>query len=121
MILKSWKKVLESDLLDVIKEMKSLISTPAVVILTGPVGAGKTTFSKYFVQSMNIHSDAASSEVLSPTYSIINEMDRFVHADFFRIKQAHEITHLEIPLYTDDKDYFFIEWGRQWIALLGTH
>ena len=67
---------------------------------------------KYFAKTITSHSD---EYVSSPTYSIINEMENFVHADFFRIKKSSEIIHLEIPLYIEGKNYFFIEWGIDWL------
>ncbi len=100
---RSWKKVYLSDLEYIVTELKGLVNLPALIFLSGPVGAGKTTFIKKFVGGKN--------EVSSPTYSIINEAGNCAHADFYRIEKAEEIIHLEMSLYLEDKTYFFIEWG----------
>lgn len=107
--LKTWKKVLESDLQYVVKEMKNFIQEKSALFLEGDVGAGKTTFCRYYFDKYDIS---------SPSYSIINEWGDLVHADFYRLESAEEITHLEIPLYLEEKNYFVIEWGIQYYSVL---
>ncbi len=105
-LVRSWKKVLLSDLGNISIEMKEVIQPPSVIILDGVVGAGKTTFAKIFLDNKN------SS---SPTYSIINEVDNLLHADLYRIEKKDELTFLEIPMYLEGKDYFLIEWGMPYV------
>lgn len=99
----------ESNLSKMAGELKDLVATPALIVLTGEVGAGKTTFAKYFVDD---------GDTFSPSYSIISETDNMIHADFYRLKDPEEITHLELPLYLDDRDYFLVEWGSEYLPLL---
>jgi len=106
-LVKKWDGINEDQYLDLIKDLKNILKTPAAIILTGPVGAGKTTFTKYFVGKVD--------EVLSPTYSLINEAGEVAHADFYRIEKPEEVVHLELNLYIDDKKYFLIEWGKPFI------
>ena len=108
-VVRSWKKVLESDLANMAIEMKEVIEPPSVIILDGPVGAGKTTFTKFFLDRKNTS---------SPTYSIINEVDNLLHADLYRIKKSEDLIHLEIPMYLEEKDYFLIEWGMPYLHQL---
>jgi len=103
---RSWKKVYENDLDNIIIELKEAVKTPSVIILEGVVGAGKTTFTKKFIDQTN--------STTSPSYSIINEIENVVHADFYRLENRDEIIHLEIPLYLEGKDFFLIEWGREY-------
>jgi len=113
-----WKKVYEQDLSAVIFDMAQIIERPAVLILSGPVGAGKTTLIKYFINVVSrdiLKNTNNSDQVSSPSYSIINESDQIAHADFYRLKDKDEITHLEIALYGEDKEYFLIEWGRPFL------
>lgn len=112
-ILREWKKVYESDLDSIIYELKDFLTTPIVLILSGEVGVGKTTFTKSFIKSLHIRGNTAS-----PTYSVVNEVGEMVHADFYRLKSAEEVVHLELPMYLDEKDYFFIEWGKQYLKEL---
>jgi tRNA threonylcarbamoyladenosine biosynthesis protein TsaE len=81
------------------------LQLPAVVFLDGPLGAGKTALAQKF-----------APDLTSPTYSLIQEAGPIAHADLFRIKEAEELIHLEIPLYLEGKDLFLIEWGTAWQA-----
>jgi tRNA threonylcarbamoyladenosine biosynthesis protein TsaE len=108
-VVRTWKKVLESDLVNIAIEMKEVIEPPSVIILDGPVGAGKTTFTKIFLDRKG---------TASPTYSIINEVDNLLHADLYRIEKKEELIHLEIPMYLEEKDYFLIEWGMPYLHQL---
>ncbi len=112
-VLREWKKVFEGDLDSLIYELKDFLNPPATVILSGDVGVGKTTFTKSFIKSLATHDQTAS-----PTYSVINEVGEMVHADFYRLKSASEVVHLEIPIYLEDKDYFFVEWGKAYLSEL---
>lgn len=108
-LIREWKKVFEEDLSYIVFEMKETVKTPAVIVLEGDLGAGKTTFCKRFI---------GEGKTLSPTYSIISEADKTLHADFYRIKEAQEIYHLELELYLEGKEYFFAEWGQKFVRTL---
>lgn len=105
-IVREWKKVYKSDLPYIVYEMKDLAKVPAMIILEGDLGAGKTTFTQFFV---------GEKEILSPTYSILSENKNIVHADFYRLEKNEEILQLEIPIYLEDKQYFFVEWGMKFV------
>jgi tRNA threonylcarbamoyladenosine biosynthesis protein TsaE len=105
-LIRTWKKVLESDLANIAIELKEVVQPPCVIILEGPVGAGKTTFTRAFLER---------TEAPSPTYSVINEIDNIIHADLYRIEKKEDLIHLEIPMYLEEKDYFLIEWGMPYL------
>lgn len=105
--IRSWKKVFEPDLAYIAYELKEIVEMPALVILEGPLGAGKTSFVKFFVD----HHESA----MSPSYSLLNEVKDVLHGDFYRIKDREEIIHLEIPLYLENKNFFLVEWGKKHI------
>ena len=108
-LLREWKKVYEADLNYVIMELRDFITPKSLVLLEGPVGAGKTTFCKQFIED---------GETLSPSYSLISETRTSVHADFYRLEDASEVLHLELPLYLEDKDFFLCEWGKKYFYQL---
>lgn len=103
-LVREWKKVYRSDLPYIVYELKDLAKVPAMIILDGDLGAGKTTFTQAFV---------GEKEILSPTYSILSENKNILHADFYRIEKNEEILQLELPIYLEDKQYFFLEWGMK--------
>lgn len=108
-LIREWKKVYKSDLSYIVYELKDLAKVPAMIILEGDLGAGKTTFTQAFV---------GDSETLSPTYSILSECKNFLHADLYRIEKNEEILQLELPVYLEDKQYFFVEWGMKFARRL---
>jgi tRNA threonylcarbamoyladenosine biosynthesis protein TsaE len=101
---KEWRKAFESDLTYVVNEMKEGIQKPAVVIITGDMGAGKTTFCKHF---------SGDETIISPTYALITETRNILHADFYRLEKPSDIEHLELENSIEDKDYILIEWGKK--------
>ncbi len=105
-LVREWKKVYRSDLPYIVYELKDLAKAPAMIILEGELGAGKTTFTQFFV---------GDNEILSPTYSILSENKNIVHADFYRLEKNEEVLQLEIPQYLEDKQFFFIEWGFKFV------
>lgn len=105
--LKSWTKVLLEDLGYVSFELRQAITTPAFILLEGELGAGKTTFAKTFCEQTS-----------SPTYSVLSEHQDILHGDFYRIKNREEIIHLELPLYLENKNYFLLEWGKEFFNLV---
>jgi tRNA threonylcarbamoyladenosine biosynthesis protein TsaE len=108
-LIREWKKVYKSDLSYIVYELKDLAKVPAMIILDGELGAGKTTFTQAF---------AGEKEMLSPTYSILSETKTFLHADFYRIEKSEEILQLELSNYLEDKQYFFVEWGMKFAGRL---
>lgn len=113
--IRTWKKAYISDLSNICTELKEVVEPASVIILDGPVGAGKTTFTKIFLGE-----EKASS---SPTYSIVNEVDNMLHADLYRIEKKEDLLHLELPMYMEEKDYFLVEWGmpyqRELMRIIG--
>jgi tRNA threonylcarbamoyladenosine biosynthesis protein TsaE len=108
-LIREWKKVYKSDLPYIVYELKDLAKVPSMIILEGDLGAGKTTFTQSFI---------GENETLSPTYSILSETKNFLHADLYRIEKNEEILQLEIPIYLEDKQYFFVEWGMKYARRL---
>lgn len=108
-LIREWKKVYRSDLPYIVYELKDLAKVPAMVILEGDLGAGKTTFTQAFV---------GEAEVLSPTYSILSEAKNVLHADLYRVEKNEDILQLELPIYLENKQYFFVEWGMKFARRL---
>ena len=104
-LIRAWKKVYESDLNNIVIELKEVLQTPCLLFLDGPVGAGKTTFVRSFLED---------KEVQSPTYSLVLEYDNILHADLYRLEKKEDLIHLELPMYIEDKDYFLVEWGTKY-------
>lgn len=108
-VVREWRKVFVSDLSYIARELKESVRPKAMILLEGPMGAGKTTFAKSFI---------SDDDTFSPSYSVLSETETVLHGDFYRLKDSKEILHLELPLYLEDKNYFLVEWGKSYLHTL---
>jgi tRNA threonylcarbamoyl adenosine modification protein YjeE len=81
-----------------------------LVILTGPLGAGKTTFTRGVGEGIH-----AIGNVSSPTFVIARTHKRensdvpLVHVDAYRLTSVHEFDDLDIDI---ERSIVLVEWGR---------
>lgn len=80
-----------------------------IFLLSGDLGAGKTTLSKSIIKTLG-----SSEEVTSPTFSIINEYlnsnTSIFHIDLYRLNNLQEALDIGIEEYLYSGNYCFIEW-----------
>lgn len=82
-----------------------------VLLLTGDLGAGKTTLAQTICQELGVQ-----QPVTSPTYAIVNEYAReegqgpVYHMDLYRLKDLEEALQIGIEEYLDSANYCLIEW-----------
>ncbi|GIT56983.1 MAG: hypothetical protein Ct9H300mP18_04120 [Candidatus Neomarinimicrobiota bacterium] len=71
------------------KNLSNSIEYGSVILLRGDLGSGKTTFCKGFASGLGF-----KDEILSPTYSILNEYEisgkNLYHFDLYRLKSINE-------------------------------
>ena len=82
-----------------------------IVLISGDMGAGKTTLIKEMLKSMNV-----IDNISSPTFSIINEYntskeDIIYHMDLYRIKSVDELEGIGLFEYLESGNLCIIEWG----------
>ena len=82
-VIREWKKVFEADLGYIAYELKDMVDAPAVVVLNGPMGAGKTTFTKRFVSEND-----PRANTMSPSYSVLSETPNILHEIMSAIKNT---------------------------------
>jgi tRNA threonylcarbamoyladenosine biosynthesis protein TsaE len=83
-----------------------------VIALSGPLGAGKTTFVQGLAEGMGVPADR---HVASPTFALVNEHPGripLVHVDFYRIKDPAELPELGIEE-AYDQAATAIEWAER--------
>ncbi len=90
---------------------KLISSTNAIVLFSGEMGVGKTTFIRNLVHSYN-----PSISVNSPTYNLIHEYHvsdsiTFYHFDLFRIKKTQDLENLGFEEIWGVQGISLIEWG----------
>ena len=95
------------------RKFSKVLKVGDVVLLHGEIGAGKTTFIRYLINSLEKKNKVKLGEITSPTFSILNEYEikniTIRHYDLFRIKDSNEIKN--IGIYENIQDFItFIEW-----------
>src|SRR5690349_7487582 len=86
-----------------------LLERGDVLALTGPLGAGKTTFVQGLARGLNVPPDR---HVASPTFALVNEHPGrvpLVHADLYRVSDARELEELGLSD-AFDRAAVAIEW-----------
>ncbi|RLD42896.1 MAG: tRNA (adenosine(37)-N6)-threonylcarbamoyltransferase complex ATPase subunit type 1 TsaE [Bacteroidetes bacterium] len=100
---------------------KTIISKYAnnrLFVLNGEMGAGKTTFAKYFCNLLG-----AEEEVTSPTFAIANiytssEYGEINHFDFYRLEHLQEAIDIGLDDYLYSGNYCLMEWADIIIDLI---
>jgi tRNA threonylcarbamoyladenosine biosynthesis protein TsaE len=93
-----------------------------VVVLSGEVGSGKTTFVRAAARSLGV-----KRRVTSPTYQIARGYEGAVqgravavnHLDLYRLEGLEERDALELDDYLDPGAITFLEWAEPALGLIG--
>lgn len=91
-----------------------LASLPAgtLVILSGPLGVGKTTLIQFLGKALK-----SNAQVSSPTYTLVNEYPTphgpLVHIDAYRLEDARALAQLGLDEYLDRARLVVVEWGEE--------
>ena len=102
---------------DLVSEILSRFPNQRIFLLTGDLGAGKTTLVKEFATQLG-----SDDTVQSPTFSIINEYDipggKMYHMDLYRLNSPEEVYDLGFEEYIASGSYCFIEWPEKAIPFI---
>ena len=81
------------------ERLSKFIKLGDTLLLTGNLGVGKTTFTKYIINSLQRINKQVISEVPSPTFNITNEYQikkiLIKHYDLYRIQNKSELINLD--------------------------
>jgi len=84
-----------------------------LVCFYGEIGAGKTTFIKYLINSFQKRNNLNVTEITSPTFNLLNEYEIkdliIKHYDFYRLKDSSEIDNFDI-FENKSNSIILIEW-----------
>jgi tRNA threonylcarbamoyladenosine biosynthesis protein TsaE len=86
-----------------------------IVLLSGPLGAGKTVFVKGIAESLGIDAE----EVTSPSFTLVNRHDvgrlRLYHLDLYRLEAGAQAAHaVDLDeLLSDERAVIIIEWAER--------
>lgn len=99
------------------RQVREGLSPGDTLILTGDLGAGKTTFTRGLATAMGIDPDIVSS----PTFTLMNiypGSPALVHVDFYRIPEGGDIFFEELDDALNENAIVVIEWGDRFLSQL---
>jgi tRNA threonylcarbamoyladenosine biosynthesis protein TsaE len=95
------------------KTISQKLNNGDCIFLIGEIGVGKTTFTRYLINNLQIQKGLKETEVLSPTFNLLYEYEikdlKIMHYDLYRIKKVNELDHLGI-FSENKKTVKIIEW-----------
>jgi tRNA threonylcarbamoyladenosine biosynthesis protein TsaE len=86
-----------------------LLRARDAVILTGELGAGKTTFVQGVARGLGVH-----EHVVSPTFMLVREYSGrldIAHVDVYRLDRLQEVVDLALDELGAGDDVLLVEWG----------
>ncbi len=87
----------------------------SLLVLSGPLGAGKTTLTRFLAEALG--SDA---DVTSPSYTLVHEYPTpqgvLVHIDAYRLPDAAALEQLGLEETLDRARLVVVEWGTGLLA-----
>jgi tRNA threonylcarbamoyladenosine biosynthesis protein TsaE len=101
------------------QELAPLLAPGDLVILDGPLGSGKTFFTRALCRALGL---PASARVPSPTFTLVHEHatePALSHADLYRLTALEQVRQLGLDAQRDDGRVLVVEWGEPYIELLG--
>lgn len=105
-----------SDMLALAKNISLIVAPKDVLCLSGEIGAGKTTFARFFLGALGI-----VEEVPSPTFNLVFVYDTnnvpVWHFDFYRLSDAREVYELGFEDALEE-GITLIEWPQRILGLL---
>ena len=95
------------------KKVANHIKEKDFIFLTGEIGVGKTTFTRYLINYLQRKEGSNTTEVLSPTFNLLYEYDlkkfKIMHYDLYRINNRKELNNLGI-FQENENAIKIIEW-----------
>lgn len=98
--------------------LAGLLRPPRMLILTGDLGAGKTTLVKGLVAALEAGDE---DSVTSPTFTLVHTYDgwqdgqpvQVVHLDLYRLESERQLATLGLVELMADDALVLVEWGEK--------
>ena len=95
------------------QQLSQSLSTGAILLLEGEIGVGKTTFTRYLCQALNVPIE----DITSPTFTLVQQYDvtpQIYHIDLYRLDGDAEFDSIDIDYYLNMKNALvIIEWSEK--------
>ncbi len=95
------------------REIGRGLTPPALILLSGDLGAGKTTLTKGIASGAGA---ADENEVTSPTFTLVHKYEgrsRVYHVDLYRIADSHDLETLGLEDVFNEKAVMIVEWPEK--------
>jgi tRNA threonylcarbamoyladenosine biosynthesis protein TsaE len=95
------------------RKIATELKAPALVLLSGDLGAGKTTLTKGIASGLHA---AKEEDVTSPTFTLVHKYQgdaRVYHVDLYRIGDAHDFETLGLEDVFAEQAIVLIEWPER--------
>ena len=95
------------------REIGASVKPPVLILLSGDLGAGKTTLTKGIVSGLGA---APEEEVTSPTFTLVHRYDhgaRVYHVDLYRVVDFHDLETLGLEDVFSENAVVIEEWPEK--------
>lgn len=95
------------------RELAANLHSPLLVLLTGELGAGKTTLAKGIISGLGV---AAEEDITSPTFTLIHTFTgrvKVFHVDLYRVSDVHDFDTLGLEDLFAEPAIVLIEWPER--------
>lgn len=92
------------------REIGARLKPPVLILLSGDLGAGKTTLTKGIATGLGA---AREDDVTSPTFTLVHRYEgstRVYHVDLYRIDGLHDLETLGLEDIFSEKAVVIVEW-----------
>lgn len=92
------------------REIGARLTAPVLILLSGDLGAGKTTLTKGIAAGLGA---AREDDVTSPTFTLVHKYEgstRVYHVDLYRIEDLHDFETLGLEDIFAEQAVVIVEW-----------
>jgi tRNA threonylcarbamoyladenosine biosynthesis protein TsaE len=95
------------------REIGGQLRPPVLILLSGDLGAGKTTLTKGIVSGLGA---AEEDQVTSPTFTLVHKYENgsvVYHVDLYRVGDFHDLETLGLEDFLTEQAIVIVEWPEK--------